>query len=206
MSQTIVVDVRGLACPQPVIQAKKAMMENRRVDVWVSQEDQADNVTRMAERSGWSTERSVNRDHFVIKLTPGASTSTPVVEPEDLVCSFDAPTISVNPCVVIIESDCMGRGDDVLGRLLMKAFLNTLKDCEKRPAKIVFFNSGVKMTIADSPVLDTLQQLAASGTEILVCGTCLDFFNIKDKLSVGIVSNMLDIAETMLGTGVVYLS
>lgn len=201
----MLVDVRGLSCPQPVIQVRQAMAENRRIEALVSTTEQAENVIRMAERAGWQCERSGEGDHFVVRLTPGQATSTPVIEPEDLVCSPEAPVISVNPRVVVIESEYMGRGDDVLGKMLMKAFINTLKDCEKRPATLIFFNSGVKLTVEGSPVLESLKTLLEAGTTILVCGTCLDFFHLKDKLAVGVVSNMLDIAESMLGSGIVYI-
>jgi selenium metabolism protein YedF len=95
----------------------------------------------------------------------------------------------------------MGRGEKELGEILVRGFFHTLGELESRPDTIIFFNAGVWLTVDDSPVLEDLQALEAEGVSMLVCGTCLNHFDIKDRLAVGLVSNMYDIAEAMLGAG-----
>jgi selenium metabolism protein YedF len=95
----------------------------------------------------------------------------------------------------------MGRGDTELGQILIRSFFHTLGEVEPVPETIIFLNSGVKLVIEGSPVLEDLQELCAGGVKILVCGTCLGHYELKDKVAVGEVSNMYTIAETMLGAG-----
>ena len=103
--------------------------------------------------------------------------------------------------MVVISTDRMGSGSDELGAILMKAFIHTLLDLDSMPDVMIFYNAGVKLAVEGSAVLDDLQVLAGRGVEILVCGTCVNFFEIADKVGVGIVSNMFDIAGTMSRAG-----
>ena len=95
----------------------------------------------------------------------------------------------------------MGRGNDELGTVLIKTFCHTIAVQTQKPDIMIFYNTGVKLTIQGSEVLDDLKQLEGEGVQILVCGTCLNFFEIKDKLAVGVVSNMYDIVEAMSSAG-----
>jgi selenium metabolism protein YedF len=95
----------------------------------------------------------------------------------------------------------MGEGDPQLGTLLMKGFLNALHEQQVLPTHLVFYNSGVKLTTAGSGVSSSLQSLEESGVEILICGTCVDFYEIRDQLVAGKISNMFTITETMAKTG-----
>ena len=101
--------------------------------------------------------------------------------------------------VVYINSDLLGVGDEALGSFLMKAFLKTLLDLEKMPDRLILINSGVRLASEDSKVLDTLRMLSEKGVEIVSCGTCLDFYKLREKMSVGKISNMFDIIQSMLG-------
>jgi selenium metabolism protein YedF len=112
-----------------------------------------------------------------------------------------ADTITSGPFVIVISENKMGRGNDELGTVLIKAFLHTVSDRVKKPDVMIFYNTGVKLTVQGSDVLDDLKQLESEGMQILVCGTCLNYFEIKDKLAAGIVSNMYDIVETMSSAG-----
>ena len=105
---------------------------------------------------------------------------------------------SSSQTVLAVSSDCMGRGDDELGRLLLRNHLHALAEAAQRPDVLVFFNSGVKLAAAGSPALDDLRALAASGAQILLCGTCVNHFELKDEIAVGEISNMYTITETML--------
>ena len=91
----------------------------------------------------------------------------------------------------------MGRGNDPLGGVLMRAYIKTLKNINPLPAKIFFYNTGVKITASESDLIAPLQELAGLGVEIFSCGTCLDFFNLQDNLLVGQVTNMFEIMNAM---------
>jgi selenium metabolism protein YedF len=114
---------------------------------------------------------------------------------------------SSGPLVVVVSSEAMGRGEHAeLGGILIRSFFHVLGEVEPTPAVILLFNSGVKLVVQGSPVLEDLQTLAKQGVEILACGTCLGYYDLTDKVAVGEVSNMYTIAETMLGAGkTVYL-
>jgi selenium metabolism protein YedF len=101
--------------------------------------------------------------------------------------------------VVILSDNHMGRGDDVLGDVLIRSFIHTLLQLKPLPDAIICYNAGVKLAVKDSPVLDDLQQLAQAGVDILVCGTCVNYFGLGDQVAAGHISNMYDIAETMAG-------
>jgi selenium metabolism protein YedF len=105
------------------------------------------------------------------------------------------------PLVLTVPSDIMGRGDEELGGILVRAFFHTLGEVEPLPQTIIFFNSGVKLVVEGSPVVEDLQALKARGIEILACGTCLGHYGFKERVALGEVSNMYTIAETILGAG-----
>ncbi len=100
--------------------------------------------------------------------------------------------------VVAISSNTMGRGDDELGQVLLRNFLHTLGEVTPRPDLLIFYNSGVMLAIEGSPALDDLRALVDRGARVLLCGTCLGHFDLKEKVAVGEISNMYAISETML--------
>lgn len=99
--------------------------------------------------------------------------------------------------IICLKSDKMGSGSDELGEILLQAFCNTIKEVSPLPTKIICYNSGVKLMADDSPVLSSLKELEAMGVQILGCGTCINYFELQDKISVGIVSNMYDTVESL---------
>ena len=101
--------------------------------------------------------------------------------------------------MVCITGETMGRGDEALGAILMKGFVNTIKEIEPLPRRIVFYNGGVKLAIEGSPVLPALKELESRGVELLICGTCADFYTVKEKVAVGRISNMYDILGALTG-------
>ena len=190
-----VVDCRGLACPQPVIQTRKAMAESERVTTIVDNETAMTNVTRMAEKDGYLAEVEEKEDGIFLHLSRAGR--LPLTEVVGVASAQGAE----GPLVVLIPSDGVGRGDDELGRILLRSFLHTLHEVEPLPSTIVFLNAGVKLTADDSLVIEDLQALEGRGVEILACGTCLGHFGLKERIAVGQVSNMYSIAETLLGAG-----
>jgi selenium metabolism protein YedF len=100
--------------------------------------------------------------------------------------------------VVAISSNTMGRGDDELGQVLLRSYLHTLTEISPRPDILIFFNSGVRLATEGSHSLEDLRMLAEQGVQILLCGTCLGHFGLKEHVAVGEISNMYAISETML--------
>lgn len=106
------------------------------------------------------------------------------------------------PLVLVIASEQMGRSpEEELGHLLMRNFFHALTEVEPKPHAIIFFNSGVKLVTEGTPILEDLQALSERGVRLLACGTCLNFYEMRDRLAVGEVTNMYTIAETMLRAG-----
>jgi selenium metabolism protein YedF len=188
------VDARGLACPQPVILTRNALGEQAKVTTVVDSETARENVRRMAEKAG-ATVRIVEREDGIYLYI--AQDAAPQTEPSQ------QPAIAPlgGPRVLVVPSEFMGRGDDELGHILVRGFFHTLGEVAPTPDAIIFFNSGVKLVVNGSPVLEDLQALSERGVEILACGTCLGHYELKEQVQVGEISNMYTIAETMLGAG-----
>lgn len=198
MSDIKIVNTTGLACPQPVVLAKQAIEASAHVRVIVDNDTALENVKRMGTTLGCDVKAEKKNDGtFEIDLKRKAEA---IVSKDDFdpSCSTTAPS---GPFVIVCNEDKMGRGNDELGSVLMRAFLHTIAGQTQKPDVMIFYNTGVKLTIQGSDVLDDLKDLASTGVEILVCGTCLNYFEAKDKLGVGIVSNMYDIAGTMSKAG-----
>lgn len=190
------IDARGLACPQPVVLAKKSLETSDNVIVIVDNETARENVKRLGEKSGCtvSIEEKENGTFTLTLSKTGTAQSTGDIATEP-------SSSTTGPNVFVISANTMGGGDDELGELLMKAFIHTIFDLDYLPDTLIFYNTGVKLAVKDSDVLDDLKQLENDGVEILVCGTCANFFNIKDDIAAGVVSNMYDIAGTMSKAG-----
>jgi len=189
-------DCRGLACPQPVINTKNALEGGAAsILVIVDNEASCTNVRRFAESQGARVEISKQGGEF--HMTVEAGHHAPAAEPPPIVCS----TAPARNTVVYVSSEGMGRGDEELGAVLMAAFLDTLSHFKGELSHALFVNAAARLTVKGSPVLDQVRQLEELGVEVLVCGTCLNHFNIKDKLAVGKVSNMYAIIETLSKAG-----
>ncbi len=107
--------------------------------------------------------------------------------------------------VILIQGEGLGRGDDELGTILMSNFLRLLTESPAKPQKIVFWNSGVRLACEGSWALAHLKKLAEQGVAILACSTCLNYFELQDKLAVGQPTTMADSIKSMLGADMVCL-
>lgn len=188
------VDNRGLACPMPVVNTKKVLdgIENGRVISIVDNQSALENVTRFARNAGYQVEVTETSGDYHIAITKGDVTE-PVVE--------ESLQGALEDIVYFVSTSSLGQGAEELGKVLMKSFLYTLRERKPAPRAMIFVNSGVWLTTEGSPVLEHLEILAGAGTGILSCGTCLDYYNLKEKLAVGRVSNMYEITEQLAGTG-----
>jgi selenium metabolism protein YedF len=192
---TTIVDARGLPCPQPVIQTRKAMQRVNQIVTLVDSETSMTNVTRMAEKEGWQVNLVPQDDEYRIELARGDT----LLQAEPM--TVGRAEVVSGPLVLVVSSDIMGRGEAELGSILVRGFFHTLGEVQPVPQRIILFNTGVRLACTGSPVLDDLRALEDSGIEMLVCGTCLNYFELTEQLAVGQVSNMYDIAETMLNAG-----
>ncbi|MCL5291934.1 MAG: sulfurtransferase-like selenium metabolism protein YedF [Actinobacteria bacterium] len=192
------IDARGLSCPQPVILTKKALDSDDEIAVLVSERSSAENVAEMARSLGAAAGIDVEGADFrvTIKRLPAAGQPGPVSGEQAVKVSGAGTGVAW-----VVNSEAIGRGDDELGRLLRKSFFGALVEVDARPEKLIFINSGVKLVSEGSAVLEPLSKLADFGVEILACGTCLDFYGLKDKVAVGSVSNMYNFIELLMGAG-----
>ena len=186
-----VIDCRGLACPQPVLTTKKALGQLREGEliVIVDNASSCNNVERFVQSQGCSVEIKEEGQNFHLHIQkPGEKDKKEVIRSGE----------KIKKVVVYINSQFLGIGDEALGTILMRSFLKTLLDMEMKPSRLILINSGVRLAAEGSEVLDTIRALSEKGIEILACGTCLDFYGLKEKLRVGKVSNMYDIAQSLL--------
>ena len=182
------IDCRGMACPQPVVTAKKALDESGGKGFILIVDNLAarDNVERFVQSQGAVVDVENKGNDFYLRIQ------------ERSACGPVESTRRTEKVVVYINSNLLGVGEEALGTILMRAFLKVLLDLKPIPSKLIFINSGVRLTSEGSEVLGTIQALSAKGVDVLSCGTCLDFYGLKEKLKVGIVSNMYDIARSLL--------
>ena len=194
----IIVDVRGLPCPQPVIKTKEALEQSKGepLQVLISNQESRDNVVRFLTHSGVEIDRVEEKSGEFVVLTKKSEGKIQVAVPQEVVSCY--PQSTGMGTTIFINKDRIGHGSDELGSNLIKAFIATIKDLAVQPRTICFMNSGVKLTVKGAETLPYLKGLAEKGIEILVCGTCLNYFNLKEQLGVGRISNMYDISETML--------
>ncbi len=190
------VDARGLACPQPVLMTKEALetLEEGIITVLVDNVASRENVKRFAQRMGCTVDVAEKNGIFELRIVKGYTCQLPQAQEE-------AREGQEGP-VILITSHKLGEEEE-LGRLLMKGFLSTLGEATRRPSRLLFMNTGVFLTVEDSPVLGVLKELEAKGVEIYSCGTCLDYFGLKDRLAVGQITNMYDTVENLTGASLV---
>ncbi|SKA78868.1 selenium metabolism protein YedF [Paucidesulfovibrio gracilis DSM 16080] len=195
-------ECQGLPCPQPVLKAKRCLEADApaRIVVLVDNDPARENVSRFLTGKGYtiSAERRGN-DWAVVGVAAQDDAATSV-EQECPVCqvmtdeelqSFSART------VVFITSSSLGVGDDELGSKLMLNFLSTLPELGSSLWRLVLVNGGVKLACDGNPCLGKIQELAAAGVGVLVCGTCLDHFDLLAQKKIGETTNMLDVVTSL---------
>ena len=194
MEKTI--DCRGLACPLPVVNAKKAAEELGAGDVLtilVDNEIAVQNLTRFAEHKGFgaNADKKSDKEYAVIMNISGTAETS---KEEEVVCAVDSRRKGM---LVVLSGNQMGTGDAKLGTSLMKAFVFALTKQDHLPDTILCYNTGAYLTCEGADTLEDLKLLESEGVTILTCGTCLDFYGLKEKLAVGEVTNMYDIVQRM---------
>jgi len=160
------------------------------------------NVTRFAASRGAEVEVEDPGDgSFVVTITAGDDASRARAGEEALLVSEVPAIVPVGPRVVQVTAGTMGSGDDELGALLLRSFLKTQAQLDRKPEAILFYNDAVKLCCEGSLLLDDLRALENAGIEIIACGTCLNFFELGDQLRIGRVTDMLEIASRLADAG-----
>lgn len=197
-----IVDARGMACPKPLIMTKKALTESPEgFAVLMDNATSKDNVRRFLDDNNIGYESTEDGGTYRVDVSGG----TPADESE--LSHPDAAAYCVDPetpkpgYIVSFPSDRMGDAPEELQRILIEAFCGTLPDIRPYPDSVVFYASGVRLTLDDSPVLAGLRRLEDEGVKMLICGKCLDYYQVKDRVSVGRVSNMYDILSALADAG-----
>ena len=191
-----IIDCKGMACPLPVVNAKKAaeaMGLGDVLTVLVDNEIAVQNLSRFAEHKGFgvSAQKKGEKEYAVIMSISGEVVES---KEEEVACVMDSRRKGM---LVVLSGNVMGTGDAKLGTSLMKAFVFALTKQDQLPDTILCYNTGAYLTCEDADTLEDLKLLESEGVTILTCGTCLDFYGLKEKLAVGGVTNMYDIVERM---------
>ena len=181
------IDMRGKPCPMPVVSAKKELEKADSVQILVDNILAVQNLKRMADGIGYGFTSIVeNIDSFIVTIFKEENAE----ETEN----SESPAAAKEGATVLITSDRLGNGSDELGRILIKGFLFSLTELSVPPKAVIFINSGVHLATEGSNTIADLQVLSGKGTKILVCGTCLNYYKLTDKLAAGEVTNMMEIA------------
>jgi selenium metabolism protein YedF len=189
------IDACGLACPAPVLLVKDAVEQNPETEITVVVDNagSAENVSRFLGTRGYVVQQVEENGRFHIHGTAGEDTGGSTPAPAKTVKSGGSDGSEAQKVLVLVTSDHLGSGDDVLGEKLMISYLKTIKEMGPELWQLIFVNSGVTLTTASSPVLKEIQEYEKAGTIVLACGTCLEHFGLTAEKKVGGTTNMLDI-------------
>lgn len=179
-----IIDCTGLVCPIPVIHTKKYFdsVENGEAIVIVDNNIAKNNVLKYAANCGYETALVTEENKYKITVKK-SNIGNRKIESEEF--------------VVVIGSDKLGAGDDSLGGALMKTYIYAVSQSKIPPTHLIFLNSGVKMVSEGSPCIEILKTLKDKDIQILISGTCLQFYGLKEKLEVGDITNVYTIVELM---------
>ena len=202
-------DARGCPCPQPLIKTRrlwKTLNPGDHFEVIMDNDIACTNLITFLTDQGADPQTSHKGDDFIVTAvrTGEATQNGPDICPlptpaqaTETQSETQVQPVKQNDYVVVLKSDCMGMGDDDLGGILAKAYINTLPELDSKPTAIIMYNGGVKLAMASSGADETLKSLEEHGVDVIVCGACVEFFGIKEQLAAGRISNMYEIAERM---------
>jgi selenium metabolism protein YedF len=197
-----IVDTKGQLCPAPLIATKRALKETTLGESFIVVTDNLtsfNNISRYLRDNNTDFHSGEAEGVWTITITR-ATADTSQVRAEDY-CTSPISHFEKANFIVVISSDKMGEGDDVLGQLLMSNFIKALKDLDRLPQKMVFYNRGVTLVTSGSTVIDHLKDLEKMGVELLLCATCVNHYSLQSVVGAGTLSNMYAIAEVMANAG-----
>ncbi len=194
-----IVDTTGLTCPRPLIMLKEALLEaepGTQLQIITDNQTSLKNLLSYLNDQGASPDvKSKGQVHTITTLSPDIRNA------ETDPAAYCTTAIVNSDYVVCLRSNRMGEGDPELGKLLMVTFMENLKLQDQLPTHVVMYNSGVKLAMRESPVCSSLSELEELGCRIMLCGTCIDHYNLQYEIGVGMISNMVSITEILARTG-----
>ena len=186
-----VIDAKGKACPMPVIMAKKEIDTGVKFfDIEVDNKIAVENLKKLANSQGFTTTIEENDGNFKVNFSNGCE------ECEEVLAKVEGKKPLGN-WSIFFNKEIIGAGNEELGQSLMKMFIYTISEGEDLPKSILFMNGGVKVPSLNEQGIEHLKVLQDKGVELLVCGACLNFYGLEDKLEVGKISNMYEITNAM---------
>jgi selenium metabolism protein YedF len=197
-----IVDTKGQQCPAPLIATKRALKEVKTGEsfkVLTDNKTSLDNISRFLKDN--KTEFSVEEAAGVWTITVTKISVNVTLNNAEDYCATEVPHFLQGDFIIVFSSDKMGEGDSELGHLLMANFIKAIKDLEVLPKKMVFYNNGVKLGTVDSPVFEHLREIEKMGVGLLLCATCAKYYSLEEKIKVGSLSNMYEIAQVMASAG-----
>jgi len=197
------IDVLGKPCPIPVVEAKKILAEQEEDGVIVKVDNivAVQNLEKMAHGYGYGFSYIKNDENFYEVMIDKNGNNLPEPKAENSEPKVFPPDTASNGLAVVITRDTMGKGPEELGKILLKGFIYSLTELPKPPKFVIFLNSGAYLTSDGANTVDDLKKLMENGTEILTCGTCVNYYGLQDKLAVGAIANMYGITERMASVG-----
>ncbi|MFO7670376.1 MAG: sulfurtransferase-like selenium metabolism protein YedF [Bacteroidales bacterium] len=194
-----IVDTTGLTCPRPLIMLKEALLEvepGTQLQIITDNQTSLKNLLSYLNDQGESPDvKSQGQVHTITTLSPGIRNA------ETDPAAYCTTAIVNSDYVVCLKSNLMGEGDPDLGKMLMETFMENLKLQDQLPTHVVMYNSGVKLAMKESPVCSSLSELEELGCRIMLCGTCIEHYNLQYEIGVGMISNMVSITEILVRTG-----
>ena len=170
------------------------------VETLVDNEIAVENLKKMAGQMGYQVkDQKLEEGKYSVQIMVTEAEKTEKIQAD--IC--DCRPAAASDKVVVIRSSVMGEGDPELGKVLIKGFIYALSQQEELPKTILFYNGGAYLTCEGSASLDDLKELEHRGVKILTCGTCLNFYGLTEKLRVGEITNMYEIARIMTGASLI---
>lgn len=180
------IDTRGKICPMPLIIFKREIKDAKQgeeVEILTDNDMACQNLGDYLSELGITYIKEEKDNMTVLMFTYNVRVCNTSITEE-------------NEYIMILNADTLGKGDEHLGRILMKAFVNTIENLDNLPSKIICYNAGVKLLTLGNDTASTLDKLNKDrGITIMACGTCVDFYDLKGKLIDHKVVNMLNILD-----------
>jgi selenium metabolism protein YedF len=196
------VDTRGEKCPKPIVETKKALKESSAGEtfrVLTDSKSSFNNVSRFLSDNKIKYSVSEEGGIWTFEVTNEAGNST--LTNAEAYCEPDQTGSADNNYAVAVTSEFMGSGDDFLGKKLIKSFFVALSVLDELPSVVVFYNSGVKLAVKDSEIIDILKEIENKGVEIISCSTCVDHFSLGDSIGAGKAGDMYLILQKLSSAG-----
>lgn len=182
------IDAKGKNCPIPVIMAKKAIEAGEtQFSVEVDNEIAVQNLTKLAENKHFNIRKTQNGANFTVFFVNDGDVVHELSENQNMTADW----------AIFAVHDTVGDGDAELGKTLMEMYFYTISQSGNLPRCVLMMNGAVKLAVENEQVISHLKLLSEMGTEVLVCGACLNFYHLQDSLKVGSISNMYEITERM---------